>query len=289
LLIDATHKKWIWATLALAAVSGGVYGWLYWTTPGGLTGGSFVGLWYGIAGSLLMIFAGLLSVLRKVPSWWWIGSRKAWLRGHIWMGLLSVLLILCHSGFRVGGPLTLALWVVFLLVIGTGVYGLVLQQFLPQQITTRVPCEAPYEQIPHLIEKMRKQADGILSSIWESSVQESQMSILASQLGMGAKVQLQDFYDRQVRPFLQPEYRRSLLLANSVKAEAAFARLRALPGLVEVKDQVTELEKLCEERRYLAEEERLQSWLHGWLLVHIPLSVALLVLSVLHIVTALYY
>jgi hypothetical protein len=289
LLIDSTHKKWIWATLFLAVLSGGFYGWMYWQTPGGLTGGTFIGLWYGIAGSALMVFAGLLSALRKVPSWWWIGARKAWLRGHIWLGLLSVLLIWCHSGFSIGGPLTLALWVVFLAVIGTGIFGLILQQFVPRLLTNRVPCEAPYEQIPHLCLRMRTQADDVLGSIWEASVQESQMSILASQLGMGAKVQLQDFYDRQVRPFLQADYDRSATLANPVKAEAAFSKLRALPGLAEVKDRVTELEKLCQERRLLAEQDRLQAWLHGWLYIHIPLSVALLVLSVLHIITALYY
>jgi len=37
------------------------------------------------------------------------------------------------------------------------------------------------------------------------------------------------------------------------------------------------------------EQERIHRWLHIWLLLHIPLSVALLVLGVLHIVTALYY
>src|SRR5262249_9674811 len=204
---------------------------------------------YGVGGWVVMVLGGVVAALRKVASWWWIGSRKAWLRGHIRLGLLSVLLILCHSGFRVGGPLTLALWGVYPLVIGTGIYGLVLQHFLPRQITTRVPCEAPYEQNPHLCANMRKQADRGLGPLWESSLQDAQMSILASQLGMGAKVQLQDFYDKQVRPFLHERYRRSALLANPVKAEAAFARLRALPGLVEVKDRVTELEKLCEERR----------------------------------------
>ena len=50
-----------------------------------------------------------------------------------------------------------------------------------------------------------------------------------------------------------------------------------------------ELEALCRERRRLAEQERLHGWLHGWLLLHIPLSAALLVLGVAHAVTALYY
>src|SRR5262249_34040043 len=97
-----------------------------------------------------MIFEGLLSALRKVPAWSWLGPRKAWLRGHIWFGLLSVVFIACHSGFSWGRGLTWALWLVFLGVIITGIYGLFLQQVLPRMMTARVPHEAPYEQIPHL-------------------------------------------------------------------------------------------------------------------------------------------
>jgi hypothetical protein len=58
---------------------------------------------------------------------------------------------------------------------------------------------------------------------------------------------------------------------------------------VEVKEQVTELQRLCDERRQLAEQERLHRLLHGWLLVHIPLSAVLLVLGVAHAVMSLYY
>jgi hypothetical protein len=56
-----------------------------------------------------------------------------------------------------------------------------------------------------------------------------------------------------------------------------------------VKEQVAEMRSLCDERRLLARQEQLHGWLHGWLLVHIPLSVALLVLTVAHVVMALYY
>src|SRR5437879_12355382 len=107
-------------------------------TPGGVTGGSRVGLCYGILGSALMMFAGLLSGLRRVPSWWWIGSRTAWLKGHIWLGLLSGVVILCHSGFRWGGLLEQILWIVLGLVLVSGILGLLAQQVLPRMITTRV-------------------------------------------------------------------------------------------------------------------------------------------------------
>ena len=79
-----------------------------------------------------MVYAGLLSAMRNVPSWWWIGPRQTWMRGHIWLGLLSGVLILCHSGYRWGGPLEIALWVVLIAMLMTGIYGLVLQQVLPR-------------------------------------------------------------------------------------------------------------------------------------------------------------
>ena len=46
---------------------------------------------------------------------------------------------------------------------------------------------------------------------------------------------------------------------------------------------------MCEERRLLREQERMHFWLHSWLLVHVPLSAALLVLGAAHVVMSLYY
>ena len=53
---------------------------------------------------------------------------------------------------------------------------------------------------------------------------------------------------------------------------------------------MADLETLCEARRSIVAQERWHAWLHGWLtLLHIPLSVALLVLVAVHIVVSLYY
>jgi hypothetical protein len=56
-----------------------------------------------------------------------------------------------------------------------------------------------------------------------------------------------------------------------------------------VGDVVDEIQDICEERRQLAVQRRLHHWLHGWLLVHVPLSYALLLLSIVHAVVALRY
>jgi len=50
-----------------------------------------------------------------------------------------------------------------------------------------------------------------------------------------------------------------------------------------------DLEEICEERRQLLAQRRMHLWLHGWLLVHVPLSFALLVLTAVHAVLSLRY
>src|SRR5438105_7348837 len=123
LLIDSHHKRWVIVTVGLALGSVIVYSIFRRAAPAGLTGGSQIGLIYGIVGSLLMIYAGLLAAHRKFPAWKWIGRRKVWLRGHIWLGLLSVVFILCHSGYRWGGPIEKLLWVALILTLVTGILG----------------------------------------------------------------------------------------------------------------------------------------------------------------------
>jgi hypothetical protein len=50
-----------------------------------------------------------------------------------------------------------------------------------------------------------------------------------------------------------------------------------------------DLENICEEELQLSRQRRLYHWLHAWLLVHVPLSIALLVLGGIHAVMALRY
>ena len=52
---------------------------------------------------------------------------------------------------------------------------------------------------------------------------------------------------------------------------------------------IQSLEDICEEQRQLTRQRRLYHFLHGWLLVHVPLSIALIVLGGIHAVVALRY
>ena len=53
--------------------------------------------------------------------------------------------------------------------------------------------------------------------------------------------------------------------------------------------KVEQLQAWCDERRQLDLQTKLQHWLHGWLLVHIPFSIILLIFTAWHAVAALYF
>lgn len=262
--------------------------WCARTTPGGLTAGSTVGLWYAITGTGLMIFAGLPYAMRLVPTRPLV-SRSTWLKGHIWLGLLSVVLIACHSGCRWGGFLERVLCVVFGLVMASGVGGLCLQQFLPRMITTRLTFEAPYEQIPHICEVMRHRADSLVDQLCGSPGVSTPAGAESSAARDVVDTQIRTFFESEVRPFLDANHRRSSTMFNPIRAASAFSRLRTLARSEPIQNALVELEALCDKRRQLAEQERLHHWLHAWLLMHVPLSLMLLFLGLLHVVTALYF
>jgi hypothetical protein len=112
-------------------------------------GGTPLGLIFGAISLSIFVFAALLGVRKKVVLWR-IGNVQRWLRAHIWLTLLTVPLVLLHSGFRLGGPMTTLLMVLFGIVIISGIYGLALQHLLPRLMKERLPAETVYEQIPHI-------------------------------------------------------------------------------------------------------------------------------------------
>ena len=75
-------------------------------------GSSPVGLLLGVLGSLIMLFEFLLWPRKKVRAWR-IGAARAWMRAHIWLGFLTVPLIVLHSGFSLGGQLSSLLMILF--------------------------------------------------------------------------------------------------------------------------------------------------------------------------------
>src|SRR5207302_7715642 len=112
-------------------------------------GGTPLGLIFGTIALSIFVFAALLGARKKVVLWR-IGTVQRWLRAHIWLTLLTIPLVILHSGFRLGGPMTTLIVVLYIIVMVSGIYGLILQHYMPAIMMEQLPAESVYEQVPHI-------------------------------------------------------------------------------------------------------------------------------------------
>src|SRR4029077_11487828 len=126
--IDRTHRPWMVGTIVVFLAVTLVYVAYALRTPGGPRGGTAIGLAFGIAGYAVMLFEALLGARKKVPVWR-LGRAATWMRGHLWLGLMTLPLILFHAGFAFRGALTAVLMVLLAVVVVSGVLGAVLQHY----------------------------------------------------------------------------------------------------------------------------------------------------------------
>ncbi len=324
--MDKTQRGWALASLAILAISAVVYALYASESPHGPRGGSTVGLAFGIIGFGFMIFAALLGARKRVPTWR-VGRAQAWMRGHLWLGFLALPMIFFHGGFHFGGTLTRVLMWLLIITVFSGVFGAVLQHYIPRVMTSDVPLETIYDEIGNVRSLLREEADRAYESLCgslglsNSSNREVQRAggftalrtIAASAvplrtsaavsagasaavaaapefilLSEEANAPLSRFYLDEMRPFLERPKQRGQRLANADKARTVFSGLRTLlPAAAHV--TLADLEDICDEARQLTRQQRLHRWLHGWLLLHIPLSLALILLGAIHAVMALRY
>ncbi len=324
--MDKTQRGWAFASLAILAICTVVYALYAFESPQGLRGGSAIGLAFGIAGFAFMVFAALIGARKRVPTWR-VGRAQTWMRGHLWLGFLALPLILFHGGFHFGGTLTRVLMWLLIITVFSGMFGAALQHYVPRMMTTDVPLETIYDEISRVRTLLREEADRAMESICgnvglpkrssEEGLRAGGFTALrtmaasavplrtsaAVSAGASAAVAaapeiillseeestpLRRFYMSEMRPFLERPKQRGQRLGDKAKASSAFAGLRTLlPAAAHV--TLADLEDICDEARQLTRQERLHHWLHGWLLLHIPLSLTLILLGAVHAVMALRY
>ena len=103
-------------------------------------GGTRHGLVLGALAAALVLLASLLGVRRRLVSLpvGPLRSSAGWLRAHLWLGGLALVLSLLHAGPHVRGPLGVAMLIVLGLVSASGVVGVCLQRALPGTIDALV-------------------------------------------------------------------------------------------------------------------------------------------------------
>jgi hypothetical protein len=217
-----------------------------------------------------MVLLTLLNARKKIP-FLPLGRAEIWLQIHIGAGFLGVLVFLIHLDFRAPhGGLGMVLTVLFGVVTGSGVAGLILSRTLPKRLQTR-GGEVIYEQIPALRHRLKAQAETLA---------------LGPQANSPA---IAEFYARRLADFFDgPRNLWRHLLESSRPVNQRLAELNELRRYLNQSEGaiLDRLAQLVRQKDGLDYHQSLQAALKIWLFVHLPFTYGLMLFIVVHIVLA---
>ena len=313
MIVDRTHIRWGFCTVVATAGVTLVYlanndpdvlrkwhmamtlpAWLGPVPPlRGNVGATPLGLIYGTLALVIFLFAALLGWRRNHPGWQ-VGRIQTWLKAHIWLTVFTIPLVLLHCGFHGGGPMTEFLLGLYTFVMASGFWGLILQHVMPKLMQEYLPEEVIFEQIPYIRGQLVARAENIRLELAHPS-DESAPRAGAREGGTAtltpthraAITSALEFIDEEALPYLKTMRPRRSPLREKPASDNQF-RLQKLQVPEFIHAPLAQLQDLCDEKRRLDLQTRLHYWLHGWLIVHAPASILLVVLTILHALVAAY-
>src|SRR5580765_7551857 len=150
------------------------------------------------------------------------------MRGHLWLGLLSLPLIVLHSGFRYGHGLTAVLMTLLIIVVASGIFGAALQHYMPRMMTREVTMETIYEEIGHVRAQLLEEAEELIKQATggdkKAAAEGSEPDLIETAVAvMDETAPLRNFYERELKPFLEKPTARGSALGDEAQARSAFA------------------------------------------------------------------
>src|SRR5439155_3176815 len=134
-------------------------------------------------------------------------------------GLVCLPVILVHAGFGLGGPLASVTLVLFLLVTFSGIWGLLMQQWLPQKILAEIPGETIASQIERLGDYHAGEAARLITQLVTVPPEaESAEPVVTGPMA----AELVAFRDQELLPYLQSGSGSRSPLTTPAEAERRF-------------------------------------------------------------------
>ena len=238
---------------------------------GEINPGNWWGLSYGIVSALLMFGAGLYAVRRRILNRD-LGNSKVWVQFHVYGGTLAGLLVLMHTGFRLPhGLFNTLLWFLSMWVTVSGLLGVALQRWIPRILSSGLSIEAIYERIPELVMQLRERAEKLVASCTEP-IKDFYRTNLAAAL-VAPEARLIYYFD----------------VTGGVQSRVKQFEFLRLVLSSDEKEILDKIQGIYKSKLELDAHYSLQRSLRWWLYTHVPASLVLLLMIVLHIFAVLYY
>ena len=260
--------------LLIAAVSVGLF-WLVWIYGNALRDPRYLDGWVLAGGMILQLFFHIaIKTASLSPK-----SAMRWRKIHIFFGYLLIAAFISHSDFSLPDTgFEWALWAGFVLVTLSGIFGTYLAWSLKAKhaIDERVG----YDRIPTRCAEL---ARDVHAAVTKTDPAAAAIALPAPPYDAW----IMDLYTNHLRDFFegQRNYAAHLIgsrrplkrLTNEIDNLSPYVDKPSQHKLAAIKDMVVEKDSLDFARVYLGLAK-------GWLFVHVPVTYALFVLAVLHVV-----
>jgi hypothetical protein len=287
-LLRFRGARYFWWALALTSLALILYATPVGWRPRG--GGTWQGYTLGTVGAALIIWLTLLGI-RKRRYASTLGSVQGWTSAHVMLGLALAVVVTLHTGFQFGWNVHTLAYVFMMLVIASGVLGLVLYMSTPRQLSENAAGQSRQQMFGELL-TIDGTARDVARKCDPSVALAVTSSIERTAIGGGAYSQLFG----TDRSLFQPSGAAAAELAGNRDNQAVIdfvaARVPRAAKRVEAESLQELVALLCRRQallRRIRRDIRLQAWLTVWLYLHIPMTVALLTALTVHVLATFMY
>lgn len=291
-----THAKsrYLWVSLAL--MLGALVAYVLHDPGGPPNGGTWLGYTLGTIAALLIVWLMWFGI-RKRSYVGGLGTLRGWLSAHVYLGTALILLVLLHAGFDLHWNLHTFTFVLMLLVILSGGYGVFAYLRYPTLMTRNrdsATRDAMLEEIAEIDQNALALADRIDPKIHALVLR----SIENTRLGGSAWEQLRardgsSSALASLHEALAVREQRKEMPTSEMPTMFAMVDFLAGRATDEQGETMRKLIDLISRKKALAtrvaRDIQFQALMEIWLYVHVPLSFALLAALIAHIVSSFFY
>lgn len=237
-------------------------------------GGSWYGYILGTIGAGLIVWLALLGVRKRaMTSTAW--SLKAWTSAHVYLGLSLIVIATLHTGFQFGWNVHTLAYVLMMLVIFSGIFGVSAYATLPRAMSANRD-EMTEAQMLESLRSIDRQLHDAAQPLELRQAELVRSSLEQDPFGGGLWQRLTGKYPDCATRAAQAAIRQETAYKPNIdddpleKVDVLLARKEAM---------------LARVRRHL----RLKALLEIWLYIHVPFTFALIAALLAHIISVFFY
>ena len=266
------HRRFYWAKLAggLSALAILIY--LLTDVQPRHNGGSWYGYLLGTLGFALILWLTALGVRkRNITRKAW--SLKGWISAHIYLGLSLIVIATLHTGFQFGWNVHTLAYALMMVVILSGIYGVVAYARLPETLSDN-RGEMTAVQMIDAVASLDKQLQ-----VAAQPLSDADTAIVLGSLGED--------------PFGGGLWRRLSGRVRGGGTDEALAAIRRRQTESAGDATLDQVEVLLQRKAAaltrVRRHARLRALLEIWLYVHIPVTFALIAALIAHVISVFFY